>query len=198
MKHKIRAALGVMISVIALSIAAAVPASAKPLEHEHFVEAGSELVQEVDPLFCAGIVDFPVLHEWTVEEKSLVVVRGDGLAYGGGPVRATDTWTNTLNGETLTVTFVGKARDHRVTDNGDGTLTIEVAVSGIQKVSGPDGKALLLETGLFKFAVLVDHSGTPSDPFDDEFIMDLGLTARHGQTDTMGRDFCEDLVLFIG
>lgn len=198
MKHKVRAALGAMISVIALSIAAAVPASAKPLEHEHFVEAGSELVQEVDPLFCAGIVDFPVLHEWTVEEKSLLVVRGDGLAYGGGSVRATDTWTNTVNGETLTVTFVGKNRDHKVTDNGDGTLTIEVAVAGIQKVYGPGGRTLFMETGLFKFAILIDHNGTPGDPTDDEFITDLGQTARHGQTDTMGRDFCEDLVLFIG
>lgn len=198
MKHKIRAALGAMISVIGLSIAAAAPAMAKPLEHHHFSESGSEIVQEVDPLFCEGIVDFPVLHEWSVEQNFLFVVRGDGLAYGGGPVRATDTWTNTVNRETLTVTFVGKNRDHKVTDNGDGTLTIEVAVAGIQKVYGPDGRTLFMETGLFKFAILIDHNGTPGDPTDDEFITDLGQTARHGQTDTMGRDFCEDLVLFIG
>ena len=198
MKHTLRAALGAMISVIALSIAAAAPASAKPLEHDHFVDSGSEIMQDVDPLFCAGVVDFPVLHEWHAEGNFLLVVRGDGLAYGGAPARATDTWTNTVNGETLTVTFVGNNRDHKVTDNGDGTLTIEVAISGIQKVYGPDGNRLLMDTGILRFEILVDHRGTPSDPTDDEFIRDLGLTAQHGQADTDGRDFCEDLVLFIG
>ena len=198
MKQKVLAALGAMISVIGLSVASAGPASAKPLEHDHFVDSGSELIQEVDPLFCAGVVDFPVLHEWHAEGNFLLVVRGDGLAYGGGPVRVTDTWTNTVNGEMFTVTSVSNDRDHKVTDNGDGTLTIEVAVSGVQKVYGPDGTRLLMDRGSFRFEILIDHMGTPGDPTDDEFIRDLGLTAQHGQADTDGRDFCEDLVTFIG
>jgi len=55
-----------------------------------------------------------------------------------------------------------------------------------------------VDTGLFRAEVLIDHSGTPSDPYDDEFIGFLGQTAVHGQTDTLERDFCEDLVTFIG
>lgn len=198
MKHKVLAALGAIISAIAMSIAAAAPASAKPLEHDHFVDSGSEIVQDVDPLFCAGVVNFPVLHEWHAEGNFLFVVHGDGLAYGGGPFRSADTWTNTLNDKTFTVTRAGQERDHKVTDNGDGTLTIEVSVSGVQKVFGPDGTRLFMDTGNFRFQILIDHNGTPGDPTNDEFIRDLGVTASHGQEDTANRDFCEDLVLFIG
>lgn len=198
MRYTLRAALGAMISVIGLSIAAAAPALAKPLEHDHFVDSGSEILQIGDPIFCPGVVGFPVLHEWHAEGMLLFVVHGDGLAYGGGPARVTDTWTNTLNGKTLTVTHAGQSRDHKITDNGDGTLTIEIAVSGNQKVYGPDGARLFLDTGNFRFEILIDHGGTPGNPADDEFIRDLGLTAQHGRTDTANRGFCEDLVTFIG
>lgn len=198
MKRKVRAALGAMISVIGLSIAAAAPALAKPLEHDHFVDSGSEIFRVGDPNFCPGVVGFPVLHGWHAEGNFLFVVHGDGLAYGGGPVQATDTWTNTLNGKTLTVTNRGQSRDHKITDNGDGTLTIEIAVSGVQKVYGPDGSRLFMDTGVFRYEILIDHGGTPGDPADDEFIADLGVTASHGQEDTANREFCEDLVLFIG
>ena len=198
MKHKVLAGLGALISALGIAVASAVPAAAQPLEHDHFVDSGSEIEQVADPKFCAGVVDFPVLHEWNAVGQFLVVHHGDGFAYAGGPTRATDMWTNTLNGETLTVTRVGQGRDHKVTDNGDGTLTIEFANSGVQKVYGPDGELLFMDTGLFRAEVLIDHGGTPSDPTDDEFIKFLGETAVHGQTDTLERDFCEDLVIFIG
>ncbi|MEW9871607.1 hypothetical protein [Arthrobacter sp. HS15c] len=198
MKHKVLAALGALISTVGIAVASAVPAAAKPLEHDHFVDSGSEIAQVADPEFCAGVVDFPVLHEWNAEGQFLFVHHGDGFAYGGGPTRATDMWTNTLNGETLTVTRVGQGRDHKITDNGDGTLTLEFANSGVQKVYGPDGELLFMDTGLFRAEVLIDHGGTPSDPTDDEFIKFLGETAVHGQMDTLERDFCEDLVSYIG
>lgn len=198
MKHKVLVALGAMISVIGMSIAAAVPASAKPLEHDHFVDSGSEIARDVDPLFCAGIVDFPVLHEWNVEGMFLLVERGDGLVYGRNVIQATDVWTNTLNGKTITVTRSGQDRDQQITDNGDGTLTIEVAISGVQKVYGPDGERLFIDAGTFGFEILIDTAGTPADPSDDRFIEFLGETGSHGRMDTLNRDFCQDLVTFIG
>ena len=197
MKHKVLAALGAMISVIGMSIAAAAPASAKPVEHDHFVDSGSEIIQEVDPLFCTGIVDFPVLHEWNAQGMVLLVERGDGLIYGKSAVQATDTWTNTLNDKTVTITRSGQDRDRQVTDNGDGTVTIEVAVSGVQKAYGPDGERLFIDAGIFGFEILIDTAGT-ADPSDDQFIDFLGETGSHGRMDTQNRDFCEDMVLFIG
>ena len=196
MKHKVLAALGAMISVISMSIAAAAPASAKPVEHDHFVDIDGKIAQEVDPLFCAGIVDFLVFHEWSAKGMVLLVERGDGLIYGKSAVQATDSWTNTLNGKTVTTTRSGQDRDTQVTDNGDGTLTIEVAVSGVQKAYGPDGERLFIDAGTFGFKILLDTAGTP-DPSDDltEF---LGETGSHGRMDTLNRDFCQDLVTFIG
>lgn len=198
MKHKVLAALGAMISVIGMSIAAAAPASANPLEHDHFVDSGGIIAQVADPLFCAGIVDFPVFHEWNAKGMVLLVERGDGLIYGKSAVQATDIWTNTLNDKAVTITRSGQDRDKQVTDNGDGTVTIEVAVSGVQKAYGPDGERLFIDAGTFGFEILLDTAGTPADPSDDQFIEFLGETGSHGRMDTMNRDFCQDLVTFIG
>lgn len=196
MKHKIRAAVGAMIAVIGMSIAVAAPASAKPLEHGRFVGSGSEIIQDVDPLFCEGIVDFPVLHEWTVQENFLLVRRGDGFAYSAVRLHVTDVWTNTLNGKALTITIAGQERDQKIIDNGNGTLTIKAAFTGVQKVYGPDGR-LFMDTGITKVELLFDNSGTPTDPFDDEFIS-FKVTSDTGLSDLAEREFCEDLVTFIG
>lgn len=197
MKHKILSALGAVISALGIAVASAAPGVAQPLEHDHWTDSGSEIAQVADPLFCVGIVDFPVLHKWNAEGMFLLVNHGDGLAYGVASVRATDMWTNTLNGKTLTITRSGQQRDHRITDNGDGTLTIEIAVSGIQKVYGPGGKRLFIDAGTFRFKILIDQAGTPANPFDDKFIAFLGETSSHGRMDTQERDFCQDLVTFL-
>ena len=78
-------------------------------------------------------------------------------------------------------------KDLRVTDNGDGTLTILVLSTGNIAVYGPDGKALARNPGQVRFELLVDHGGTPTDPSDDEFLEFLGLVkGSTGRTD----DFC--------
>ena len=57
---------------------------------------------------------------------------------------------------------------------------------------------MLNDSGLFRGTILVDHNGTPDDPFDDEEIENsfVLVKASTGRNDTQGRDFCEDLVLF--
>lgn len=54
-----------------------------------------------------------------------------------------------------------------------------------------DGKAIGKDTGQVRFELLIDHGGTPSDPFDDEVIAELGTvkepTGRNG-------DFCATVV----
>ena len=59
-------------------------------------------------------------------------------------------------------------KDQRVTDNGDGTLTILVLATGNSTLYGPDGKAIARNPGQIRFEFLVDHGGTPTDPSDDE------------------------------
>jgi hypothetical protein len=86
-----------------------------------------------------------------------------------------------------------------VTDNGDGTLTIPGMGAGMSKYLGPDG-FLFLDAGQFRFEVLIDHGGTPTDPSDDEEIEGTFRVVRDrtGRNDTEGCDFCDDIHEFIG
>jgi hypothetical protein len=75
-----------------------------------------------------------------------------------------------------TVTFVTKAinKDLKVADNGDGTLTLVMLMTG-NAVLYADGKSIGSDTGQVRIELLIDDSGTPTDPFDDEVIVDLGV-----------------------
>jgi len=82
-------------------------------------------------------------------------------------------------------------KDLRVTDNGDGTLTILVLATGPSSVYDETGKAIARNPGQFRYELLIDHGGTPSDPSDDEFLAFLGVVKEStGRTD----DFCTAVV----
>ena len=194
MKHKVFAAIGAFLCAIGVAVASATPASAQP--PEPISESGSFIEQEVFPGFCGGLVTFPVLHTFSEEGKSLLKSR-DGLPHLMFTSKRTDTYTNTLNGQTLTVTALVTGKDQSIVDNGDGTFTIVFKASGLQKSYGPDGSLLFIDAGLVKLQFLLDHGGTPSDPSDD-VILDMEVLAQNGRADTFDRDFCEDLVTLIG
>jgi hypothetical protein len=82
-------------------------------------------------------------------------------------------------------------KDLRITDNGDGTLTILVLATGNSVVYGANGKAIARNPGQIRFELLIDHGGTPTDPSDDEFLKFLGVVKEStGRTD----DFCSAVV----
>ena len=179
--------------VLALGLAAA-PASAKPIERVHFLDVGSEV--ETD--FCG---DLTVRIDFDVRGSFLLNPHGpDGLAYGMETVHGRVSFTNVANGKTLTSVFNNVSKDLKVTDNGDGTLTILGMATGSNKIYGPDGKLLFNDPGQIRFEFLIDHGGTPTDPSDDEFIAELGLVkGSTGRNDLEGLDFCADLIhAFIG
>jgi hypothetical protein len=179
---------------VAVSMTTAALAAAQPIEQEHVHDSGSEIIEE----FCG---DLTVRHDFEVDVYFSGKPHGrDGLIYFADRVRATDSWTNLANDKTFTVTFAGQQKDQRVTDNGDGTLTILVLVAGRSFAYGPDGTRFLsLDAGTFRFQFVVDHGGTPTDPDDDEEIEgSFELVKEAGRADTAGRDFCEDIHEFIG
>jgi hypothetical protein len=120
----------------------------------------------------------------------------DGLAYGGEQLRGTDTFT-LPNGHTFVVTFSFASKDLRVTDNGDGTLTILGQAAGNFVASGSHSSVVLRSTGIQRAEVLIDHAGTPTDPSDDEFLRFLGVIKEQTGRNDFG-DFCEDLLLIAG
>ena len=87
--------------------------------------------------------------------------------------------------------------DHTITDNGDGTATIEQYAAGGSRYYDQYGKMVLLDPGSIRFAFEIDDNGTPTDFTDDFVVEDSFRVIRDstGRTDTTG-DFCEDLVRF--
>ncbi|TWP49081.1 hypothetical protein FKR81_25760 [Lentzea tibetensis] len=165
---------------------------AKPLEHVQFHNAGSDVIED----FCG---DLEV--RFTFDDRGTFLFNQQGrdrLAHSHVNLHGTASWTNLANGRTLTHVYHVTEKELKVTDNGDGTLTLLVQASGSTKFIGPDGQ-VLNDPGQFRFELLFDHNGTPADPSDDEFVADLGVVKPStGRNDLEGHDLCTDVHELIG
>jgi hypothetical protein len=168
------------------------PATAEPLVREHFHDSFSEVFED-----CG---DLTLREDFEVDGTFLFNFHGpDGLGYQLETLHGTQSFTNLANDKTITHVFNVVSKDLKVTDNGDGTLTILVLAAGSDKYYGPDGEFLFNDPGQTRFEILIDHGGTPTDPSDDEFLEFLGVVkGSTGRNDLEGRDFCDDMHEFIG
>lgn len=166
------------------------PAAAAPIEHERFRDVSSEVV---DP-FCG---DLRVRIDTDIRVSLLVKSQGpDGLVYFLESLHGTVSFTNLATGKSFTSVLTVINKDLKVTDNGDGTLTVLALSTGVVKNYGPDGKLLFVDSGQIRVELLIDHGGTPTDPDDDEILDETLVKGSTGRNDTEDRDFCEDMHLF--
>jgi hypothetical protein len=114
----------------------------------------------------------------------------DGLAYFLQHGTRTDVFTNLANDKSVPAVAKVIEKDLRVTDNGDGTLTILILATGNAMLYGQDGKAIARDPGQIRLELVVDHGGTPTDPSDDEELDFLIVRDSTGRSD----DFCEAAV----
>jgi hypothetical protein len=176
--------------VVTALVSSGGPAAAVPLEHEHFRDVGSELV---DP-FCG---DLRVRIDTDIRGSLLIKPQGpDGLIYFLESVHGTVSFTNLATNKVFSNVFTFINKDLEVTDNGDGTLTVLGLSTGVVRNYGPDGKLLFIDSGQIRTELLVDHGGTPTDPEDDVILDETVVRPSTGRNDTEGRDFCEDMHLF--
>ena len=165
----------------AASLSLAGLALAKPPEtfHDEFTEVAAD--------FC-GVPGLTVRSDVVVDGRFTFKRRGpDGLAYFMQHARISSVDTNVANGKFVVFKSNVMEKDLRVTDNGDGTLTLLVLATGNAVLYGMDGKAIARNPGQVRFELLIDHAGTPSDPSDDEFLEFLGIVkGSTGRSD----DFC--------
>jgi hypothetical protein len=162
-------------------------ASAAPSKWEPFHE---EYGPDVSRNFC-GVSGLMVEQRVVVDGRSSTTPRGaDRLPYYREHVRVTDTWTNVRTGESVTVETAYRGGAHRVTNNGDGTLTVVVQNTNNTFYYDADGDVIGHDAGLFRFELLFDHGGTPDDPSDDEVLAFVGVHKNVGRND----DFCTTLV----
>lgn len=192
--------LAISAAAAAVVMALAVPASAAPaVLVEHFTEHEEFLAQEEfstpEEEWCPQ-VDFPV---WVVQDTSgtfRLLSHGDSPLHGASTFRSEGTFTNLENDQTFSFTSSGQDKDVRVTDLGGGLLSIEAQSTFRTTYYGPDGEKLFLDAGRVTFTLVIDTKGTPSDEDDVEVSFEFGGATGHFQT--AGRDFCADLIEFIG
>ncbi|WP_353814504.1 hypothetical protein [Agromyces sp. SYSU T00266] len=199
---QLKTAIAGVAVVMGVAVAAPAPAfAAGPPEVDHFTETDSHIEQEAHgPEWCGGTVPFDVLWDRRTEGTFVGHSRGDGLSYGLASYRSVEVYTNVENGKTYTMEFRGGDREGSVVDNGDGTLTVTVLVTGSTQYTGPDGRRVFLDAGAFSVSFLVDHNGTPGDPSDDRDVENgfLGIEGPHGLFETWDRDLCADIVTLLG
>jgi hypothetical protein len=170
-------------AVITMTLATV--AWAQPIREE-FRFQETEIIDD----FC-DVAGLTVQIDRTVDLRVMQNPHGaDGLVYFLEHVRVTTVYTNVANGNAVTEVETAMGNDLRVTDNGDGTLTILDLATGNLVTYGPDGTAIARNPGQVRFEVLVDHSGTPTDPSDDEFLDFRLVKESTGRTD----DFCAAVV----
>jgi hypothetical protein len=98
------------------------------------------------------------------------------------------TYTNVDTGVFITVHDTHARRDLRVTDNGDGTSTVSLLVTGTNLVFDENGGFLDGFIYWLRIELQIDNGDTPKDPDDDDVIggevLDFGSTG----------DLCDSMV----
>jgi hypothetical protein len=141
--------------------------------------------------FC-DVPGLTVTLQATIDGRFAIRSRGrDHLAYYQEHSTITEVITNVATGEHVTRVERVLDKDLRVTNNGDGSLTILVLATGNSTVYDESGKAIARNPGQIRYEILIDHGGTASDPSDDKFLEFLGVVKEStGRTD----DFCAAVV----
>jgi hypothetical protein len=185
--------LALLISGVAVAgLLVSAPATARPVEKGHFHDVFSETGD------CDGT---PIRDDGNVRGNFLFNQRGGAkhpFPYYRESVRGTIVHTNLNTGGTFTEVFTANSRDHRIVNNGDGTITIIVFASGGSRFYDQNGTLVLKDAGQTRFAFDVHYNGTPGNPDDDVDVPDSFRIIRPstGTNDLEGRDYCADLVEF--
>jgi hypothetical protein len=183
-------------AAFALALLAPAPAFAAPPIIDHWSDH-IEHIEQVEHVDWCPDVPFDVLYTEDASGTFRFVQHGDSNYYGGSSVTSNFSWTNVETGAMLSATRHGSDRDMLVTDNGDGTVTIDVQFTGPTTYYDDDGNRLFIDVGRTTATIVIDTNGTPSDPSDDEFVDFLGADTK-GHFETADRDFCADIMEFIG
>jgi hypothetical protein len=164
------------------------PAAAQPIErsHEHIVETFPDVV-------C----DIPVTITLDIIENIHVRLAKSGFPLFQTTGPGTITITNPATGKSVVVRFTGAVKDLTVVDNGDGTITLRTAVTGIpEEVRLSDGTVAIRDVGRVVFVTVLDYNGTPTNTEDDEFISQTveSISGPHPDLESDFELFCEVVV----
>ena len=179
----VAATLGMAASLLATS-----PASSTPPYFETITEPLANHFED----FC-GVEGFSVDRTGTFESRLKILTKKSGLDYFLEHITTEETLTGVESGLSVHIHTSFIAKDLKVVDNGNGTLTITQLLTGPSTLYGPDGKALARDPGQVRFLVVIDTNDTPSDPSDDFEISSEQVKGSTGRSD----DYCAAIVAAI-
>lgn len=107
----------------------------------------------------------------------------DGPPYYVTHIHQLQTLTNTANGSYVTAEDRVTEKDLKITDNGDGTVTVLVLATGTAQIRDGDGRLLGANPGQVRFELVIDAEGNQVG----ELVVVKGSTGRND-------DFCSVVV----
>ena len=115
---------------------------------------------------------------------------GNGFPLFQGIFNGTQTFTNPDTGKSIVLRIAGVGnKDLSVTDNGDGTITVTTATTGLpEQLRLPNGTILTMDVGRIVVAATLDYNGTPANADDDIFIS-AEVTFEAGPHPDLDSDF---------
>ena len=125
------------------------------------------------------------------------------LASSGFPLfkttgRVTVTWTNPATGKSVSNFFAGGlVKDLTVVDNGDGTITLRTAITGVpEKIRVANGKPITMDVGRLVIVSVIDYNGTPTNTDDDVLIFQSveSISGPHPELQSDFTLFCQVVV----
>jgi hypothetical protein len=178
-------------AVLACGVVAATASSAtavRPIDRSH------ERIVFTDP--DDEICGIPVTTTVDIVDNFTVRLDRNGFLLFHSRGTGTVTSTNPENGQSIVLRFTGASRDLSVTDNGDGTITVRTAVTGMPEAIASDGRVLTRDSGRVVFATVLDFNDTPTDVDDDVFISQSveSVSGPHPELDSDFELFCEVVV----
>jgi hypothetical protein len=133
-----------------------------------------------------------VHNEGTFDSRLKIHPR-HGTAYFLEHIRVVNVFTGADPNSPVTDRTAFISKDLKITDNGDGTITIITLLTGPSTAYGPDGKAIARDPGQVRFRIVIDLNGTP-DFFDDDFeVSSTQIKGSTGRSD----DYCEAMVPYL-
>ena len=174
--------------VCGMVIGAAQPAAAQlvQLSHRH------EVFTYTDE-FCG--LSLTITIDVLANEQERIAKSGFPLFMSGG--RYTVTFTNPDTGKSVVKQSAGTTKDLTVTDNGDGTITLRTAITGLaEAIMLPGGTVATRDVGRVVFVTVLDYNGTPLDTSDDEFVSQEveSISGPHPDLESGFELFCATLV----
>ena len=183
-----------LLSIVALVAGPGLAAAAKP---EVFVNHIDETFPDDPTTNLDDLCGIPVTTHVDAVEVFQVRVGEDGFPRFKGTFNATITWINEATGFSIQNRVANAFRVISVTDNGDGTVTVESATTGLpEKLIASDGTVLSWDVGRIVFRDVLDYNDTPGDASDDIFISGeiVSVSGPHPSAESDFESFCEIVV----